>query len=162
MGKIAIAGWVVAGLAGGAAYWVYTSAASQKQAALAEQAAGYDAQIAQLKTDAATALKKVQDDAAASQQVLQTELDFQKLPELPLDTTFRANQVLYVENKLDEAFNCKVRLFRPIGAVSREVDFSIKPRTFQDIAAIDTWLFARGDKVEFVKSGFKPRSLVVP
>jgi len=162
MGKIAIAGWVVAGLAGGAAYWGYTSAASQKQAALAEQAAGYDAQIAQLKTDAATALKKVQDDAAASQQVLQTELDFQKLPELPLDTTFRANQVLYVENKLDEAFNCKVRLFRPIGAVSREVDFSIKPRTFQDIAAIDTWLFARGDKVEFVKSGFKPRSLVVP
>ena len=162
IGAVAAVGWILALLAGGAAYWVHTSAAGEKQAALAEQAAGHDAQITQLKADSAAALQKVQDDATASQMVLQTELDFQKLPEIPLETTFRANQVLYVENRLDEPFDCKVRLFRPIGGVSREVDFTIKARTFQDIAALDTWLFAKGDKIEFVKSGFKPRSLVVP
>lgn len=160
--KLAIAGWVIAALAGGAAYWSHSSAESRKQAALAEQAAGYDAQIAQLKADSAAALKKLQDDATAQQQVLQTELDFQKLPEIPLETVFRANQVLYVESRLDEPFNCKVRLTRPIGAVTREVDFSIKARTFQDLAALDTWMFAKGDRIEFIKPGFKPRSLVVP
>lgn len=162
MGTVAIAGWVLAAAAGGAAYWVYSSAAAEKQAALAEQAATYDAQIAQLKAESAALVKKLQDDAAAQQVVLQTELDFQKLPEIPLETTFRANQVLYVESRLDEAFSCKVRLFRPIGAVSREVDFTIKARTFQDLAALDTWMFAKGDKIEFVKPGFKPRALIVP
>lgn len=162
MPKLAIAGWVLALLAGGAGYYVYAGAAADKQAALAEQAAAYDAQIAQLKADAAATLKKFQDEAAAQQVVLQTELDFQKMPEIPLETTFRANQVLFVSNSSKDAFTCKVRLFRPIGAVSREVDFSMKGGGYQDMAAIDTWLFAKGDKVEFVKPGFKPRSLVVP
>ena len=160
--KAVIAGWAVAVLAGVGAYYFYASAASDKQAALAGQAATYDAQIAQLKAEAAAALKKVQDDAAASQQVLQTELDFQKMPELPLETTFRANQVLYIESRLDEPFDCKVRLFRPIGQVSREIDYTIKARTFQDVAALDTWVFAKGDQIEFVKPGYKPRALVVP
>lgn len=162
MAKVAIAGWVVAAVAVAGAYWVHSSAAADRQAALAEQAAGYDAQIAQLKADAAAALKKAQDEATAQQQVLQTELDFQKMPEIPLETVFRANQVLYVESRLDEPFACKVRLFRPIGGVTREVDYTIKARTFQDLAALDTWMFAKGDTVEFVKPGFKPRKLVVP
>lgn len=160
--KVAIAGWAVGLLAGGAAYYFYSSAAADKQAALAEQAATYDAQITQLKAAAAAELKQQQDTAAAQQQVLQTELDFQKMPEIPLETTFRANQVLFVSNGSKDAFTCKVRLFRPIGAVSREVEFSMKGGGYQDMAAIDTWLFAKGDKVEFVKSGYKPRSLVVP
>jgi hypothetical protein len=160
--KAAIAGWVVAVLAGVGAYYFHASAASDRQAALAEQAATYDARIAQLKTEAAAALQKVQDDATASLQVLQTELDFQKMPELPLETTFRANQVLYIESRLDEPFSCKVRLFRPIGQVSHEIDYTIKARTFQDVAALDTWVFAKGDQIEFVKPGFKPRALVVP
>lgn len=161
----AVIGWLLALVAGGAAYVFQTqaaSAAADKAAALSAQAATYEAQIAQVRAEAATVLKKTQDDAAAAQLVLQTELDFQKLPEIPLETTFRSNQVLYVESRLDQPFDCKVRLFRPIGNVTRELDFSIKARTFQDIAAIDTWLFAKGDKIEFVKSGYKPRSLVVP
>ena len=160
--KAAIAGWGLAVLAGVGAYYFYASAVSDRQAALAAQAATYDAQIAQLKTEAAAALQKVQDDATASQQVLQTELDFQKMPELPLETTFRANQVLYIESRLDEPFSCKVRLFRPIGQVSHEIDYTIKARTFQDVAALDTWVFAKGDQIEFVKPGYKPRALVVP
>jgi hypothetical protein len=162
MAKVAAVGWVVAVAAIGIAVAEYQLFDSQKQAALDEQAATFNAQIAQLKADAAAALKKVQDDAAATQMSIQTELDFQKMPEIPLETTFRANQVLYVESRLDEAFSCKVRLFRPIGGVTREVDFTMKARTFQDLAAIDTWLFQKGDKVEFIKSGFKPRSLIVP
>lgn len=160
--KVAIGGWALAAVACAAGYWLYSSAESRKQGALAEQAASYDAQIAQLKAESAAALKNVQDAAAAQQVVLQTELDFAKLPEIPLETVFRANQVLYVESRLDEPFTCKIRLSRPIGAVTREVDFTIKARTFQDLAAIDTWLFAKGDRVEFVKPGFKPRTLVVP
>jgi hypothetical protein len=162
MAKIAIAGWAAAAIAGAGGYWVYSSAESSKQAALAEQAAGYDARIAQLTADAAATLQKVQDEATAQQQVLQTELDFQKMPEIPLATVFRANQVLYIESRLDEPFSCKVRLFRPIGGVTREVDYTIKARTFQDLAALDTWMFAKGDTLEFVKPGFKPRKLVVP
>jgi hypothetical protein len=160
LAKAAIAGWVVGAAAGGAAYFIYTSAEGDKQAALAEQAAGYDAQIAQLKADSAAVLKRIQDDATAASEIMKAELDFAKMPELPLETEFRANQVLYVENKLGDTFTCKVRLFRPIGGVTKEVDFSLKARTFQDLAAIGDWLFAKGDKVEFVKPGFKPRSLV--
>ena len=163
------AGWAGALAAGAAAYYFHGNVEQAKAAALAEQATAYDAQIAQinasvaqLKAEAAAALKKTQDDAAAAQMVLQTELEYQKLPEIPLETTFRANQVLYVESRLDEPFSCKVRLFRPIGGVTRELDYTIKARTFQDIAALDTWVFAKGDKIEFVKSGFKPRALVVP
>ena len=162
MAKVAIAGWVIAGAAAGAAYFVYTSAAADKAAALTEQAAGYDAQIAKLQADSAAALKKVQDDATAAATIMQTELDFAKMPEIPLETTFRANQVLYVENKLDDVFACKIRLFRPLGGASKEVDFSMKPRAFQDVAALGDWLFAKGDKVEFVKQGYKPRQLVAP
>lgn len=162
MTTLAAAGWVAAAIAGAGGYWVYSTAAGEKAAALAEQAAAHDAQIAQLKAESAAALKKVQDDAAAQHMVMQTELDFAKLPEIPLETVFRGNQVLYVESRLDEPFSCKLRLFRPIGGVSREVEFTIKARTFQDLAAVDTWLFAKGDTVEFVKSGFKPRKLVVP
>lgn len=169
LGALAGIGWLGAIAAGFAGWHVYQNADADKAAALAGQAAKYDAQIAEInasiakiKADADAALKKTQDDAAAAQMVLQTELEFQKLPDIPLDTTFRANQVLYVENKLDEPFECKVRLFRPIGAVTREVAYTIKARTFQDLAALDTWVFAKGDKLEFVKSGYKPRALVVP
>ena len=162
MGKVAAVGWVLALAAGAAAVGEYYYFDDLKQAALDEQAAGYEARLAQLQADSAAALKKVQDDAAAAQMVMQTELDFQKMPELPLETTFRNNQVLYVESRLDEVFDCKVRLYRPSTEASRELDFSIKARTYQDLAAIDTWLFERGDKVEFVKPGYKPRSLVVP
>lgn len=162
MKKVLLAGWVVALVAGAiAAAESYLFAAHEKSA-LAEQAQQYEAQLARLKEDSAAALKKVQDDATAQQQVLQADLDFQKMPELPLKTVFRGGGVLYVENESDEPFACKVRLFRPIGAVTREVDFSIKSRAFNDMGAIEDWVFAKGDKVDFVKPGYKPRSLVVP
>lgn len=160
--KFAVAGWLLALAAGTAAYLQRQSFEDRQATALAEQAAGYEEKLQKLQADSAAALKKVQDDAAAAQVVLQTELDFQKLPELPLETTFRPGQVLYVESRLDEPFACKVRLFRPANAASRELDFTIKARTYQDLAALDNWLFARGDKIEFVKAGYKPRSLVVP
>jgi hypothetical protein len=162
IGILAAVGWLVAVAAGGAAYLIRDKAEGSKQAALAEQAASYDAQIAQLKADAAAELKKLQDATAAQQLVLQTELDFAKLPEIPLETVFRGNQVLFISNNSKDEFVCKVRLFRPIGGVSREVDFRMKGGGYQDIAALDNWLFAKGDRLEFVKSGFKPRSLVVP
>lgn len=161
--KLALVGWFVAAGAGGAAYFVYTQAEGDKQAALAEQAGQYDTQIAQLKAESAAALKKVTDDATAAAAILQTELDFAKMPEIPLQTEFQMNkQVLFVQNNSKETFACKVRLFRPVGGVSKEVDFSIKAGAYQDMAAIGDWLFAKGDKVEFVKPGFKPRALVAP
>lgn len=162
LGGLAALGWLAAIAAGAAVYWVHGQAEGRKQAALAEQAASHDAQIAQLRAEAAAQLKKLQDDTAAQQLVLQTELDFAKLPEIPLETVFRGNQVLFISNHSKDEFVCKVRLYRPIGGVSREIDFRMKGGGYQDIAALDTWLFAKGDKIEFVKSGFKPRSLVVP
>lgn len=161
-GKLAAAGWLLALAAIAVAVAEFYYFEDQKAGALAEQAAGYEARIQQLQAEAALVLKKLQDDATAAQQVLQTELDFQKMPELPLKTVFRPGQVLYVENESDKMFACKVRLFRPSTSASREIDWNIKARTFQDLAAMDTWMFARYDKIEFVKSGYKPRSLEVP
>ena len=145
-----------------AAVGEYLYYSTHEAKALAEQAATYDAQMAQVKADAAAAVKLAQDTAAAEKMSLETELAFQKMPELPLKTMFRAGQVLYVENTLNEPFACKVRLQRAGSPTSTEIDFSMKAQTFQDMGAIGTWMFARGDKIEFVKSGFKPRELVVP
>ena len=162
MGKVALVGWFLAILASLAAVGEFYWFGDQQKAALAQQAADYEAKLAQAKAEAAAAVKKVQDDAAAAQLVLQTELDYQKLPEIPLKTQFRAGGVLYVENELDDTFECKVRAFRPSTAKSEEFSFSLKSRTFRDLGAIDTWVFTKGDKIEFVKSGYKPRSLDVP
>jgi len=107
-------------------------------------------------------VKLAQDTAAAEKMSLETELAFQKLPELPLKTMFRAGQVLYVENMLNEPITIKVRLARAGSPTFTEIDFSMKAQTFQDLGAIGTWMFQKGDKLEFVKSGFKPRSMTVP
>ena len=155
-------GWGLALVFGVAAVGEYLYYSGHEARALAEQAATYDAQMAQVKADAAAQIKQTQDTAAAEKLSLQTELDFQKLPELPIKTQFRRSQVLYIENTLNEPFNCKVRLQRVGAATSTEIDFSMKAQTFQDIAAIGEWMFAKGDKIEFVKSGYKPRSLTVP
>jgi hypothetical protein len=162
MGKLAAVGWLLAIFASLAAVGEFYWFPEQQKAALAAQATEYEAKLAQAKAEAAAAMKKAQDDATAAQLVLQTELDFQKLPEIPLKTQFRANQVLYVENELDETFNCKVRVFRPATSKTQEFDFEMKSRTFRDMGAIESWVFARGDKVEFAKSGYKPRSLEAP
>jgi hypothetical protein len=45
---------------------------------------------------------------------------------------------------------------------SKEIDFSMKAQTFQDMAAIGDWMIQRGDKIEFVKPGYKPRLLTAP
>src|SRR5689334_1007305 len=155
-------GWGLALVFGVAAVGEYLYYSGHEAKALAEQAATYDAQMAQVKADAAAQIKQTQDTAAAVKLSLQTELDFQKLPELPIKTQFRRSQVLYIENTLNEPFNCKVRLQRVGAVTSTEIDFSMKGQTFQDIAAIGDWMFAKGDKIEFVKSGYKPRSLTVP
>ena len=155
-------GWGLALVFGVAAVGEYLYYSGHEAKALAEQAATYDAQMAQVKADAAAQIKTTQDTAAAEKLSLQTELDFQKLPELPIKTQFRRSQVLYIENTLNEPFNCKVRLQRVGAVTSTEIDFSMKGQTFQDIAAIGDWMFAKGDKIEFVKSGYKPRSLTVP
>jgi hypothetical protein len=162
MRKVAIAGWVFAVLAGGAAFLEFKMANQQKNDALAAQAADYDARMAKVQADAAAAVKLAQDTAAGQLTSLQTELDFQKMPELPLKTVPRAGQVLYVENESEDAFSCKVRLFRPIGGVTKEIDFSIKGHTFQDMGAIGDWVFAKGDKLDFIKPGFKPRTIEIP
>ena len=155
-------GWVLALLAGAVAAGEFYLFQSQKEAALAEQAAGYEAKLAAQKAESDARIKKITDDAAAAAQILQTELDFAKMPELPLKTTFRPGQVLYVENESDEAFSCKVKMFRPVGAVTKEFEFALKNRTFKDMAAVEDWMFQAGDKIQFVKPGFKPRELVVP
>ena len=147
-------GWGLALVAIVAAVGEYLYYSGHEAKALAEQAATYDAQMAQVKL--------AQDTAAAEKVSLETELEFQKLPELPLKTMFRTGQVLYVENLLNEPFTCKVRLARAGSPTSKEVDFSMKAQTFQDVGAIGDWLFAKGDKIEFVKSGYKPRELTVP
>jgi hypothetical protein len=162
MGKFAATGWMVAAFAIAVAVGEYYLFAQQKNAALAEQAAEYEAKMQKVQADAQAAVKKAQDDATAQLTVIQTELDFQRLPDLPLKTVFRQGGVLYVESELEDAFDCKVRLFRPSNSATLEVDFMIKARTFQDLGAIGNWVFARGDKVEFVKAGYKPRALVVP
>ena len=155
-------GWVLALLAGTVATGEFYYFQSHEASALAEQAAGYDAQLTAVKAEAEARVKKITDDAAASAQVIQTELDFAKMPELPLKTQFRPGQVLYVENESDEVVSCKVKLFRPVGAVTKEYEFSMKNRTFKDIAAIEDWMFKAGDTIEFNRPGYKPRKLTVP
>lgn len=155
-------GWVIAVLAGAVATGIFYYYQSHEAAALAEQATAYETKMAAAKAEADAKLKKVTDDAAAAQQVLQSELDFAKMPELPLKTAFRPGQVLYVENEGDEMFACRVKMFRPVGAVTKEFDFQLKNRTFKDLGAIEDWMFQRGDKIQFIKPGFKPRELIVP
>ena len=155
-------GWGLALVFGVAAVGEFLYFNGHEQKALAAQAADYDTKMAAVQAQAAAQVKLAQDTAAAEKVSLQTELDFQKLPELPLKTLFRAGQVLYVENQMNEPFNCKVRLQRPGSPTAKELDFSMKAQTFQDLGAIGDWVFGKGDKVEFVKSGFKPRTLTVP
>ena len=166
---LAIAGWVLAVIAGVVAYGQYGMFAAQKQKALDQQAAGYEQKLQQMKAEMESAkaaaeakVKKTQDDALASQASMQAELDFQRLPELPIDAVFRSGPALYVENKAGDLFTCKVRLTRPSLAQTKELDFEIKPHAYQDLGAIGGWVFAKGDKVEFVKPGFKPRLLEAP
>ena len=155
-------GWGLALVAIAAAVGEYLYYSDHEQKALAAQAAEYEAKLAAVQADAAAKVQLAQDTAAAEKVALQAELDFQRLPELPLKTLFRAGQVLYVENQANEPFSCKVRLARADSLTFREVDFSIKAQTFHDLGAIGDWMFMRGDKVEFVKSGHKPRLLTVP
>jgi hypothetical protein len=159
---IAKMGWGLALVLGAAAAVEYVYFTGHEQQALAEQAAAYEAKMAAVQADAAAKVKLAQDTAAAEKVSLQTELDFQKLPELPLKTLFRAGEVLYVENLQNEPFDCTVRLSRAGSPTQKEVPFFVKAQTFQDLGAIGDWVFARGDRVEFVKSGFKPRTLTVP
>lgn len=168
MGSIAAVGWVLAMLAGAAAYFEFKMVDGKVQAALAEQRAVHEQEIAALKADAAlkiaegeNKLKKANDEAAANSASMQAELDYAKMPEVPLKTLARSGQVLYVENESDSDFACKVKMFRPIGGVTKEFDFSLAKRAFKDMAAIDDWLFQKGDKIEFVKPGYKPRSVTV-
>jgi hypothetical protein len=159
---IAKMGWGLALVLGVAAAGEYLYYSGHEQQALAEQAAAYEQKMAAVQADAAAKVKLAQDTAAAEKLSLQTELDFQKLPELPLKTLFRAGEVLYVENQLNEPFNCTVRLSRAGSPTAKELPFALKAQTFQDLGAIGDWVFARGDKIEFVKSGYKPRALQVP
>ena len=155
-------GWGLALVAIAVAVGEYLYYSDHEAKALAAQAASYEEQMAKVKADAAAQIKLTQDTAAAEKLSLQTELDFQKLPELPLKTLFRRGQVLYVENTLNEPFSCKVRLQRAGSPTMKELDFSMKAQTFQDIGAIGDWMFQAGDKIEFVKPGHKPRTLTVP
>ena len=155
-------GWGLALVFAVAAVGEFLYYSDHEAKALAEQAATYEAQMAQVKADAAAAVKLAQDTAAAEKMSLETELAFQKMPELPLKTMFRAGQVLYVENTLNEPFTCKVRLARAGSPTSTEIDLSLKAQTFQDMGAIGTWMFQKGDKLEFVKPGYKPREMTVP
>jgi hypothetical protein len=155
-------GWGLALVAIAVAVGEYLYYSDHEAKALAAQAASYEEQMAKVKADAAAHIKQVEDNAAAEKVILSTELEFQKLPELPLKAMFRRGQVLYVENTTNEPFACKVRLQRPGSPTFKEIDFSMKAQTFQDLGAIGEWMFQPGDKVEFVKSGYKPLALTVP
>lgn len=156
MGKLAAVGWLVALAVAGISFAGYQWLLDERQQALQTQAAEYEAQLAKVKADAEATVAKVRDDALAQEQILKAELDFANLPALPLKFAFRANQVLYVENDSNELFTCKVRLTRPDTGATLEHDFSINPRAFKDLAAIDQWLFRRGDQIEFSKPAHKP------
>lgn len=160
--KLAIAGWLLAAVGGAVAFGGYRWAAADKQAALDALTAQYEVRLQQLKAESDALVQRTQADALATQQVMQTELDFQRMPALPLKLVFRPGQVLYVESEAAEEFVCKVRLFRPSTSARTEVDFSINARTFKDLGAIENWVFARGDQLEFVKPGFKPWKGEVP
>ena len=155
-------GWVLFLLAAAVATGEYYYYSSHEAAALAAQAADYDARFSAQKAAADAALKKTADDAAAASQVMQADLDFAKMPEIPVKTQFRPGQVLYVENESDALFTCKLRVTRPVGNVTKEFDFTLGKRAFKDMAAVEDWLFKTGDKLEFVKAGHKPRVLTVP
>lgn len=154
--KLAIIGWLLAAVAGAVAFAGYRWAVADKQAALAEMSAAYEAKLQQAKAEAEQRVQKTQADAAASAQVLKTELDFQKQPALPLKLVFRPGGVLYVESDAPEAFSCRVRVTRPATSLSKEFGFTINARTFRDMGAIEDWVFASGDRIEFFKPGYKP------
>ena len=168
MPKVAAAGWGAAVLAGLAAFFFYKHADQMRTDALAEQSVAYEAklkvaadEVAKAQADAAAAIKRAQDEATGKLASMQADLDFAKMPEIPLETVPRANQVIYVNNNSDQLFECRIRVFRELGRVTKEWDYSIKGHTFQDLGAIGDWVFAKGDKVDFVKQGFKPRSIVM-
>ena len=100
MGKLAAVGWLLAIAIGGAAFGGYQWLLADKQAALDAQAAEFEVRLAQVKVESATQLQKAQSDAIANEQVLKTELDFQRLPDMPLKFAFRPGQVLYVDGGL--------------------------------------------------------------
>lgn len=158
MGKLAAAGWIVALVIAGVSYAAYEWLLTERETALAAQSAEYEAKLGKLKAETDALIQGVKDEAAAKEQVIQTELDFEKLPDLPLKFAFRTNQVLYVESESAEVFFCKVYLTRPSTGATANVDFSINPGAFKDLAAIDRWVFERGDKIEFRKPGSKPWS----
>lgn len=156
MGKLAAVGWVLALAIAGVSWAGYQWLLTERQAALEAQAAAHEQELAKLKAESDALVQGLRDAAAAQQMVLQAELDFQKLPALPLKFAFRANQVLYVESEANEVFECTVRLTRPDTGAAVVLPFSIAPRAFRDLAAMDQWLFQRGDQIEFVKPGHKP------
>ena len=168
MTKVAAVGWGVALLAAGAGYFVYKNADQMKANALAAQATEYDAKLAakdaeikKAQDDAAAAIKRAQDEATGKMVSMQAELDFAKMPEIPIETVARANQVLYVNNETNDTFTCKLKLYREYGNVTKEVDFVLKAKAFQDMGSIGDWVFAKGDKLDFIKPGFKPRTIVM-
>ena len=156
MGKLAAVGWILAVLIGGVSFLGYQWLAGERQTALEAQATEYEAKLAKVKADADAMVQKIKDDATARETSLQTELDFQKMPDLPLRLAFRGNQVLYVESEAADTFACKVALKRPSTNATAELNFSINSRAFKDLAAIETWMFEKGDVIEFNKPGFKP------
>ena len=162
MVKLAIVGWLLAAVGGAVAFGGYRWAVADKQAALTALSAEHEVQLQRSKVEAEGRLQKILADTTATRQVIQTELDFQRLPALPLKLVFRPCGVLYVESEAAELFACKVRLLRPSTSVRMEVDFSINARAFKDLGAIERWVFERGDQLEFVKTGFKPWKGVVP
>ena len=162
MVKLAIVGWLLAVVGGAVAFGGFRWGVADKQAALEQMSAAYEAKLQHAGAEAEQRLQKTQADAAALQQIQQAELDFQKLPDLPLKLVFRPGGVLYVESEAAELFACRIRLFRPATSDRAELDFSINARAFKDMGAIGSWVLARGDQLEFVKGGFKPWKGEVP
>lgn len=155
MGKLAAAGWILALAIAGVSYAAYEWLLTERETALAAQATEYEARLAKLKSETDALVQTTKDEAVAKEQVIQAELDFEKLPDLPLKFAFRTNQVLYVESESPEVFYCKVYLTRPSTGATVVLDFSINPHAFKDLAAMERWVFERGDKIEFRKPGSK-------
>lgn len=121
-------------------------------------------QMAQQQAEAEARLKKASDDAAAAEQALQAELDYAKLPLLPLKVIYRPagsgrGLSLYVENESLEPLACDVRLERPGKDLQAVQPYALGGRQFQEVGAIGTWLLEAGDKVEFTKPGYQSRRL---
>ncbi|HUS24978.1 MAG TPA: hypothetical protein VM369_08510 [Candidatus Binatia bacterium] len=171
-------GWVVAALAIAGAWaqqrWLSRShvEAIERQRSDYEQKLKAQSDAAELKLAAAIASRDAAhasalQSAQAGQQVLRAELDFAKLPDLPLKIAvappaLSAVRTVSLQNETADEVALRVSVQRPATGATQSMDLTVKAHGFRDLAMLGTWELARGDRVEFSKPGYKPRRVEIP